>query len=129
MQGMTNLPADSLNKLADSWLTAPAVMNVSGGSSQGYIQPRRAYRFTWQEAPLVFDIAASHLQPVHNICFEVRNWKDRNAAAILKVNGIQQTPGRGFRQGINIDTDGAYTLIMWAEICSDKPVKFEIAYK
>jgi hypothetical protein len=129
MQGMTDLPADSLNKLADSWLTAPAVINVSGGSTQGYNQPHRAYRFTWQEAPLAFDIAASHLQPVHNICFEVRNWKNRNAAAILKVNGIQQTPGRGFRQGINIDTDGTYTLIIWAEICSDKPVKFEIANK
>jgi hypothetical protein len=129
MQGMTHLPADSLNNLADSWLKAPGAVNISGGSGQGYNQPHRAYRFTWQEAPLAFDIAASHQQPVHNICFEIRNWKDRNAVAILKVNGIPQTPGRGFRQGINIDSDGTYTLIIWAEICSDKPVKFEITSK
>ena len=129
MQGMTDLPADSLNSLADSWLSAPAAMNVSGGTSQGYDQPHRAYAFTWQEAPLVFDIAASDRQPVHNICFEVRNWKGRNAAATLRVNGIPQEPGPAFRQGVKIDADGTYSLIIWAEIRSRKPVNFEIAYK
>jgi hypothetical protein len=129
MEGMTDLPADSLVGLADSWLTAPPVVNVKGGVSEGYDQAHRAYGFSSRGAPLVFDIAGSRTQPIHNLCFEVRNWKDRDVEAGVTIDGIPQMPGPAFRQGVNIDTDGTYTLIIWAQVRADKPVKFEITNK
>lgn len=127
MEGMTDQPATSLTSLARSWLNAPAVTGLSGGTGGTYHQPRRAYRFAWGEAPLRFQIAASDSSPIHNLCFEITNWKSRTARAALKVNGVTQAPGRKFRQGAKIDSDGSYTLIVWVGASAAAPQSFEIA--
>lgn len=126
MEGMSEQPAASLASLAKSWLEAPAVTKVSGGISQGYDQSRRAYGFVWGVAPLAFEIAAADGHPIHNLCFEVRNWNSRTARAGLKINTVSQTPGTTFRQGVNIDTDGTYTLIIWVALSATAPQRFEI---
>ncbi len=129
MEGMTDQSAASLTKLAKSWLNAPAVENVSGGTSRGYLQPSRAYGFTYGTEPLSFQIAATDDHPIHNLCFEIKNWASRTAKAGLKINGVSQTPGPNFRQGINIDTDGSYTLIIWVGLSATSPQNFEISEK
>ncbi len=126
MEGMTDRPAASLTSLAKSWLNAPPVTGVSGGESQGYDASHRAYRFTLGDGPLRFQITASDQRPIHNLCFEVRNWKSRTTSANLKIDGVSQKPGPGFRQGVKIDTDGTFTLVLWAEIQSGSPRNFEI---
>jgi hypothetical protein len=113
MEGMTDQPATALVGLAKSWLNAPSVTNVFGGSCQGYEQGRRAYSFGWGIVPLRFQIAASDTNPIHNLCFEIKNWTGRTAEAALKINDVSQAPGPDFRQGVNIDTDGTYGLIVW----------------
>lgn len=130
MEGMTEQPAASLTNLAKSWLKAPALIPVSGGTSQGYVQSRRAYLLGLTgTAPLSFQIAASSNNPIQNLCFEVKNWKNRTAKASVKVNGVARIPGPDFRQGVNIDTDGTYTLIVWLRMSADQPRNFEIAAK
>lgn len=126
MEGMTDLPAASLTNLAKSWLNAPAAVNASGGISLGYAQPDRAYRFKYGTAPLSFQIDASENSPINNLCFEIRNWNSGTDKASLKINGVSQAPGTNFRQGINIDTNGNYTLIIWVRLSAISPQNFEI---
>jgi hypothetical protein len=126
MEGMTDQPATELTALARSWLKAPAVTNLSGGTSQGYNQSHRAYGFTLGAAPLSFQIEATDNNPIQNLCFEIKNWKSRTAKAKLKINGVSQAPGPNFRQGVNIDTDGTYTLIVWVDLTAISLQSFEI---
>jgi hypothetical protein len=126
MEGMTNQPAISLTSLARSWLKAPVVSNVKGGISQGYNQSHRAYGFTFGTAPLSFQIAASDNNPIHNLCFEIKNLKSSTATAELKINGVYQVPGPNFRQGVNIDTDGTFTMIIWVGLTATSLQSFEI---
>ena len=127
MEGMTDQPAIGLTGLARSWLKAPAVANVSGGTSQGYNQSHRAYGFTFGSGPLSFKIAANDNNPIHNLCFEIKNWKSRTLKAKLKIDGASQVAGPNFRQGVNIDTDGTYTLIVWVGLTATSFQSFEIA--
>ena len=129
MEGMTDQPAAALASLARSWLSAPAVSHVSGGTGEGYDQSHRAYGFQWGSAPLRFQIAASDQNPIRNLCFEVRNWRSRTAQAALKINAVSQPPGPNFRQGVNIDTDGTYTLIVWVGMSAHTTQEFELAEK
>lgn len=126
MEGMTNQPVTTLTSLAKSWLKAPVAVNVSGGTSQGYNLARRAYCFTFGTAPLSFMIAASDNNPIHNLCFEIRNWKSRTTFAELIINGVSQVPGKDFRQGINIDTDGTFTMIIWVGMKATSSQSFEV---
>ena len=129
MEGMTNQPAASLAPLAKSWLNAPAVTDPAGGTSQGYDPSHRAYAFTWDKSPLGFGIAATDENPIHNLCFEIRNWINGTAIADLKINGVAQPAGPDFKQGITIDTDGTYTLLVWVGLSATKPQTFEISPK
>lgn len=127
MEGLSDKPAHELKNLALSWLRFPDVINVSGGISNGYMQPRRAYSFSWQGTPMSFEIDASETKPVENLCFEIKNWGSRNKQASIRQNGNTLLPGKEFRQGVEIDTDGTYTLVLWLELSATTPQRFEIS--
>ena len=126
MEGMTDQPAASLTGLAKSRLNAPPVIAVTGGTYQGYDQSHRAYQFSFGTAPLTFKIDASTESPIHNLCFEIRNWNSRNARTNLQINGMTQSNGPSFRQGVNIDTDGTFTLIVWVSLSATSPQEFKL---
>ena len=125
MEGMTDQPATSLTSLSRSWLNAPSLVDISGGLTNGYIQSHRAYSLTMASSPMNFKIAASESNPVHNLCFEIRNWGNSPVAG-LKVDGVLIKAGADFRQGKIIDTDGSYTMIIWVGLTSVSPRSFEI---
>jgi hypothetical protein len=125
LEGMTDQPAASLTGLARSWLNAPAVTDVSGGTSNGYNQSHRAYEFSFDNSPLSFRLSASEKKPIQNLCFEIRNWGKSRSARLL-INGKTCDPGSGFRQGKIIDTDGTYTMIIWLELRSSSSQIFKI---
>lgn len=129
MEGMTDQSAAAQTNLARSWLNAPTVEHVSGGTSQGYLQPRRAYAFIYGTEPLSFQIAATDDHPIHNLCFEIKHWESRTAKAGLKINGVSQPPGPNFRQGVNLDTDGTPTLIVWVGLSATSTQGIEIEKK
>jgi hypothetical protein len=126
IEGMTDKPAAALTSLAKSWLKAPSTANVKGGISKGYEQSHRAYQFVFENEKLSFQIMATNNNPVQNLCFEIKNWKTRTAKAGIKVNGVSLVAGPNFRQGVNIDTDGTNTLIVWVGLLADQPQSFEI---
>jgi len=126
MEGMSDQPPAVLLSLAKSWLNAPAVTHFTGGTSQGYDMSHRAYGFQWGTAPLGFQLAASEDNPIHNLCFEIRNWNSRSAKATVKINKVTQAAGPDFRQGVAIDTDGTCTLILWIGLSATTPQEFEI---
>jgi hypothetical protein len=125
LEGMTDQPAASLISLANSWLSAPQILSVVGGKSEGYNQGRRAYVFESYGKELAFKVNASKSNPVHNICLEIRNWGDSNSG-VLKLNGKTLKAGSDFRQGRVIDTDGTYTMIMWLALTATSAQSFEI---
>lgn len=126
MEGMSDLPAAALKPLVQSWLDPPPVSDVSGGTSRGYSKPHRAYGFTFAGAPLKFDISASKSRPIHNLCFEIKNWESASAKAALKINGVPQVKGPDFRQGITIDSHGKYELIVWLRLSSSSRQRSEL---
>jgi hypothetical protein len=127
MEGMTDQPADSLVDLARSWLNAPEIRNISGGTSDGYNAAHRAYRFSLNNSSLEFQIAATSKSPIHNLCFEIKNWNSKTAKADLKINGDPVKQGPDFRQGVVIDTDGTYTLLIWVGMDAKSEQSFEIS--
>lgn len=127
MEGMTDQPAASLTSLAKSWLNAPGVSSVSGGTFLGYDQAERAYPFSFEAGPLTFQIDASNESPIHNLCFVVKKWSDRSAKTAMEINDIAQTPGPNFRQGVIIDNDGTYTLVIWVKLEAETTQRFKIA--
>ena len=127
MEGMTDKPAASLTNLAKSWLNAPPVVNISGGKSFGYNPAHRAYSFIINNIPLKFQIAGSNKRPIHNLCFEIKNWNSRMAEAGLKINGNLIKPGANFRQGTFIDSDGTYTLVIWVKMDASSSQNFEVS--
>jgi hypothetical protein len=129
MEGMTNQNASTLGALAASWLKAPSIEDIKGGTSQGYNQAQRAYLLTLIDTKMTFEINASTEHPLRNLCFVIKNWRSKSVLAELTVNNVSQTSGPDFRQGIKIDSDGTYTLILWIGMSADTPQSFEISKK
>ena len=48
------------------------------------------------------------------------------ARAGLKIDGISCKPGADFRQGVVIDTDGTYNLVIWLDYQAAETRTFEI---
>jgi hypothetical protein len=126
MEGMSNQSASSLGAIARSWLKAPSLGDILGGTSQGYSQAQRAYLMTLKDTKLSFEIDASTTNPIRNLCFVIKNWGSRETLAEIKVNNVSQTNGPNFRQGVNIDIDGTYTLIVWLGLTANSSQTFEI---
>jgi len=127
VEGMSDQNAATLSQLARSWLDAPPVVSASGGVSYGYNSAHRSYGFKYEHSPIRFEIGASTRSPVHNLCFEIRNWGSRTAAAALKINGVSMKPGPDFRQGTVIDIDGNYSMILWVNDQATGSQNFEIS--
>jgi hypothetical protein len=125
MEGMTDQPATALTNLAWSWMNAPSVTLVSGGTCEGYNQSHRAYAFTSSARSLSFQINAMVKKPIHNLCFEIKNW-GKSSSSVLKVDGEIRNAGPDFRQGKIIDADGSYTMIIWVGLTADSLQSFEI---
>jgi hypothetical protein len=44
----------------------------------------------------------------------------------LKINGQAKTQGVDYRSGIEVDTDGSYTLVLWLPLSTTETVSFEV---
>ena len=126
MEGLSDKNPSSLAQLANSWIKAPVVSNVSGGIANGYDNSQRAYQFKYGTDKLSFKIDASRESPIHNLCFVIKDWGSRKTSANLLVNNKEQTAGSNFRQGVFIDTDGTFTKVIWVGMSAMTPQTFEI---
>jgi hypothetical protein len=125
LYSITNGGATSQTTLQRSWNYAPEIAKMKGGTSNGYQYHWRTYEFHRTDDAMTFNIKASNEQPIKNLCFKIYNWGSK-APADLKVNGVSQSPGHNFRQGVVIDTSGNYAMIIWIGLTATSNQRFEI---
>jgi hypothetical protein len=126
LEGMTNLSNRELVTLARSWLKAPPMSQVSGATDHQYNRSDRAYHLSATDKTIAFQIDGSSSNPIYKPAFVIKNWGQATAQARLNIDGVDQPPGADFRQGVVVDTDGTYTLIIWLDCQATQAKTFEI---
>jgi hypothetical protein len=126
LEGMTRNSAADLVPLARSWIRAPELEAEAGVKDLGYEKAERAYQLLATEPTMSFSVNASEKSPIANLSFVIRNWGSYDEAE-LKINGVTENPGPGFRQGIVRNGSGDPTLVLWIEAESTEPMSFEIS--
>jgi Concanavalin A-like lectin/glucanases superfamily len=130
LYGLTNRPAADLAPLAKSWAQAPAIQALTDCQGAAYVPAERAYHFTANGAAPSVRIAASAASPIANLCLVVKEWTSlAEAPARLLIDGVAQTAGPNFRQGIVRDTTGKPMLVVWVERAATTPVTFTLLTK
>ena len=125
LHGFTDQPAASLAALAKSWNRPPAVEDVRNGESKGYDRNQRAYVLTAAARPISLTLRGSKHSPIHNPCLVIANW-DSAAAAHVMIDGREIAPGKAFRQGVVRTPTGGTTLVLYFDLRSESPARFEI---
>ena len=125
LHGFTDQPAASLAALAKSWNRPPAVEDVRNGESKGYDRNQRAYVLTAAARPISLTLRGSKHSPIHNPCLVIGNW-DSAAAARVMIDGKEIAPGKAFRQGVVRTPTGGTTMILYFDLRSESPARFEI---
>ena len=125
MYGLTDKQAGALTALNRSWNFAPDVRDTNGCVSLGYEKRERAFKFVKTAEPVAFTLRASQDQPLENPAFVITNWGGPDSNVSLKINGQAKTRSTDYRAGIEVDTDGTYTLVIWLPLSATETVSFE----
>ncbi len=126
LYGLTDKQPSELTSLNRSWNFAPAVTDMNGCVSLGYERRERAFKFKKCSEPIAFTLHASQEQPLENPAFVIANWGRNDGNISLKMNGQTQSPGTDYRTGIELDTDGTYSLVIWMPLSATGTVSLEI---
>lgn len=129
MYGLTDKQPGELTALNRSWNFAPAVTETKGCVSLGYERRERAFKFTKTGEAVAFTVQATREQPLENPAFIIAHWDGPESNAALKINGQAKVRGVDYRSGIEINTDGAYTLVIWMPWSATETVSFAVAKK
>jgi hypothetical protein len=129
MYGLTDKQPDELTSLNRSWNFAPAVTDTKGCDSLGYEKRERAFKFAKTTGPIAFTLRASKEQSLENPAFIIANWGSPDSSVTLKINGQAKTQGDDYRSGIEVDTDGSYTLVLWLPLSTAETVSIEVVGK
>ena len=129
MYSLTDKQPDELTSLNRSWNFAPAVTDTKGCDSLGYEKRERAFKFAKTTGPVAFTLRASKEQPLENPVILIANWGSPDSSVTLKINGQAKTQGVDYRSGIEVDTDGSYTLVLWLPLSTTEPVSIEVGGK
>jgi hypothetical protein len=70
-----------------------------------------------------FKVNASADKPLYNPAFVIKNWYSRTATASVKLTGASSSD---IRQGVVIDTDGTYTMVVWLELTATDAITISI---
>jgi hypothetical protein len=124
MEAMLDLEPMELVPLARSWMQAPKIKDITGGTGS-YDPAQRAYILKPESATVSFKIDASKQSPLYNAAFVIPKWGDVTTAKV-KINDNEVKPDSGFRKGSFRDTDGSKTLVLWVDIKTSKTADFEI---
>ncbi len=128
LEGMTRAYTDEkisdLVTLYQSWSRAPAIGKVTGLKSHGYNQAEGAFEFTKERDEMSFTLEASEKSPIHNPGIVIADWPGRDTKAQVKVSGAKVSD---IQQGIILNTEGAYSLVLWIETTSDQTVTVNIS--
>jgi len=128
LEGMTRAYTDEkisdLVTLYKSWSQAPNVGGVTGVVSHGYNRAEGAFEFTKEGDEISFTLEASEERPIHNPGIVIADWPGRDTKARVEVSGAEASD---IQQGINLNTEGAYSLVLWIETTSDQTVTVQVS--
>jgi len=127
MYGLTDKQPAALTRLNRSWNFAPAVVDCQGCQYHGYEKRERAFKFSRSNDVVAFTIRATPNRPLENPAFVVANWGGNNSSVSLKIGGQTKVRGADYKTGIELDTDGGYTMVIWMPWSSTETVSFEVA--
>ena len=126
MYGLTDKQPGELTPLNRSWNFAPAVTDTNGCVSLGYEKRERAFKFVKTGERVTFTLRASKEQPLENPAFVIANWGRSASNVSLKINGQIKARGVDYRAGVEVDTDGTYTLVIWLPLTTAESVSIKI---
>ena len=129
MYGLTDRAPGELAALNRSWNFAPAVTETNGCASLGYERRERAFKFTKTGEAAAFTVQATKAQPLENPAFIIANWDSPASSVSLKINGQTKTHGVDYRSGIEVATDGTYTLVIWMPLSATETASFTVRKK
>ena len=69
-------------------------------------------------------LEASENNPIYNPGIVVADWPECDAIAQVKVS---EATTADVQQGVILNTEGAYSLVLWIEMTSDQPVTVKIS--
>jgi hypothetical protein len=127
MYGLTDKQPAELTPLNRSWNFAPTVAGTNGCVSLGYEKRERAFKFEKTAGQVAFTLRASKEQPLVNPAFSIAKWDNADSNVSLRINGRTKTPGVDYRTGIETDTDGTYTLVLWLPLSAAEPVAIQVS--
>ena len=85
-----------------------------------------AFKFAKTGASVGFKLQASKAQPLENPAFVIANWGSADTNVSLKINGQAKKRGVDYRAGVEVDTDGKYTLVIWLPLSATETVSLEV---
>ncbi len=120
LEGMLKQEPLELIPLAKSWIT-PALLSDVKGCTGRYDRSQRAYVFNTESDQISMTLLANEEKPVENVCMVFKHWNTKEEATVL----IDEKE-TACKQGIVRDTDGSYTLVVWAEKSAIEPFNIEV---
>jgi len=127
MYGLTDKKPEDLTNLNRSWNYAPEVVDVEGCQYRGYEKRERAFQFSLRDNAVKFTVQATKERPLENPAFVIADWGGNDRSISLKIDCRAKTRGPDYKAGIEMGTDGSYSLVIWMAYSSTKTVSFEIA--
>jgi hypothetical protein len=125
LYGLTDRPPGALTALNRSWNHAPEVKDARGCVSLGYERRERAFKLVKTAEPVALTLCASEARPLEDPAFVIANWGSPNDNASLKINGQTRSRGADYRSGLEVDTDGTHTLVVWVRLSANETTAFE----
>jgi hypothetical protein len=129
MYGLTDRQPRELTALNRSWNFAPAVTDTRDCVSLGYEKRERAFKFTRTGDAVAFTVQATKEQPLENPAFIIAHWDSPEGNVLLKIDGQTKAHGRDYRSGIEVDSNGTYTLVIWMPWSATETVAFAVGKK
>jgi hypothetical protein len=126
MYGLTGKQPGELTSLNRSWNFAPQVADVKGCEFRGYEKRERAFKLIKTGAAISFKLQAGKERPLENPAFVIGNWGRVDSNVALKVNGRVKTRGTDYQAGVELATDGTYSLVIWMSLAATETMAFEI---
>ena len=126
MYGLTDKQPNALTSLNRSWNFAPPVTGTNGCVFLGYEKRERAFKFAKTGDAVAFTLQATQARPLENPAFVIANWGNANTQVSLNINGQAKTRGTDYRMGIEVDTDGTYTLVIWLPLSAIDTISFTL---
>lgn len=109
LTGVSDADNNQIVNLANAWLNAPNIQDISGAADVYYDKSQRAYQLKASADEINFTLSGTDKQPIYNPAFIIEDWKGSEAIQIT-INGH---PLPELKQGIIRNHKGKRSLLLF----------------